>query len=93
MNVLQSTYDEVAIENSGLRAEIERLRAALKPFADFCPKGLLDDAIPDEFIITKGSGMAKRQLNIGDLRAARRALEQKAPADHGQQARKDSDPR
>lgn len=41
------------------------LRAALKPFADFFVNGA-----PDDYVITAGSRMAKRQLTMGDCRLA-----------------------
>lgn len=56
-------------------ARITALEHALKPFADFAPKGYLSQALPDDFVITKGSPMAGRQLTIGDLRRAAAALE------------------
>jgi hypothetical protein len=58
---------------AGLVAENERLREALKPFAafaDLAGAGLL----PADHVITLGSGMAARQLTIGDCRNARTAL-------------------
>jgi hypothetical protein len=62
-----------------LQAEIERLRAALEPFADYAPP--LPSEMPDDFRITLGSDTAKRQLTIGDCRRAARALgETKAAA-------------
>jgi hypothetical protein len=52
-------------------AEIELLRQALQPFADYADQG---SSFPDEFKITFGSRLAKRQLTIGDCRIARDVL-------------------
>lgn len=41
------------------------LLTALRPFADFYVRGA-----PDEHIITSGSSIARRQLRMGDCRAA-----------------------
>ena len=54
-------------------ATIERLSAALEPFADFA--NLSGAAyLPDDHVITLGTGMAARQLTMGDCRKARTAL-------------------
>jgi hypothetical protein len=45
------------------------LRAALEPFAAFD-----DGRAPEHLPITSGSGMARRQLTIGDCRKAKAAL-------------------
>jgi hypothetical protein len=45
--------------------------AALQPFADYAGSTIL----PDDFVITMGSGMAKRQLTVGDCSRAAAALE------------------
>jgi len=58
----------------GAAAEIEKLRAALKPFAD-AAVGLTDDDEDDEEIWERPVGM---DILIGDLRRAATALEQKA---------------
>ena len=50
---------------------IDRLRGALKPFAEF---GAVPSGPPDQFIITAGSTMARRQLTIGHCRDAALAL-------------------
>ncbi len=47
------------------------MREALRPFAEFAAKA---DVLPDDFVITKGSGLARKQLTIGDCRNARAAL-------------------
>ena len=60
-----------AMESAALRADNERLREALRPFADYADQG---SSFPDEFKITFGSRLAKRQLTIGDCRRAREAL-------------------
>lgn len=62
---------------AALRAENERLRAALKPFADYAPDQSKLTALPATVVITNGSPVAKRQLTIGDCYNARRALEGK----------------
>lgn len=49
----------------------DRLREALRPFADFAdPRGV----VPADFVITQGSSMAKRQLTMGDCYEALAAL-------------------
>lgn len=54
-------------------AEIERLRAALKPFADYAdPSGVF----PPTIEVTTGSRFARKQLTMGDCYEAARALEQ-----------------
>jgi hypothetical protein len=60
-----------------LLAELEHLRAALQPFADYAPR--LPSAMPDDFRITFGMDKDKRQLTLGDCRRAAAALEQPAP--------------
>ncbi len=48
-------------------------QAALQPFADFT-KGRAADMLPDDTVISAGSLFARRQLTMGDCRAAARAL-------------------
>lgn len=48
------------------------MRDALKPFADYAAAYV--SPLPDSLIISKGSSMAKRQLTMGDCRAAQAAL-------------------
>lgn len=56
------------------RAEIERLTAALKPFADYAdPSGVF----PPTIEITTGSRFARKQLTMGDCYEAARVLERK----------------
>ena len=52
-------------------ARIAALEAALKPFADFADP---NRRFPATMPITNGSGMARRQLTMGDLYAALEAL-------------------
>src|ERR1700722_1136074 len=54
-------------------AEIARLRAALAPFALYAD---LRRQAPDTLVISNRSGMAKRQITMGDCYKARTALEQ-----------------
>ena len=54
--------------------DIERLRNALEPFAKFAAKA---DMVTDDHIITQGSPLARRQLTMGDCKAAVRALKEK----------------
>jgi hypothetical protein len=61
-------------EVAKLRSEVERLRAALKPFADYADK---HNSVLGQTIITGGSPLAKRQLTMGNCYDARRALEGK----------------
>lgn len=55
-----------------INAEIAKLRAALEPFAAYVRHGAI--ILPDEFVITQGSGMARKQLTVGDCRRALEAL-------------------
>ena len=52
-------------------ARIRELEALLKPFADFAANARW---APNDLIITEGTGMARRQLTIGNCRAALQAL-------------------
>ena len=68
-----SAYDEMLILRRQLREaerQITALQDALKPFAAFD-----DGQAPFTLPITQGSGMARRQLTIGDCRNAKQALE------------------
>ena len=47
------------------------LREALKPFADFA-EGM--DALDDEYPVTPGSLLARRQVTAGDFKRAREAF-------------------
>lgn len=60
-----------------LQHEIDRLREALKPFADYADPRR---GVPPSFQITAGSPMARKQLLMQDCYRARDALdnEQKA---------------
>lgn len=49
----------------------DRLRDALKPFADYADP---NKYLADDFIITNGSTFAKRQIRMGDCRRAKEAL-------------------
>jgi hypothetical protein len=61
-------------EARGQEPDIEELRAALKPFADYAdPRQFM----PADMVITQGSPMAKRQLTMGDCYTARRVMEGK----------------
>lgn len=64
----------VADDNRLKAAEtIDALYEALKPFADFANLSGAEH-LPDDHVITLGSGMAARQLTMGDCRKARAAL-------------------
>jgi hypothetical protein len=52
--------------------EIERLREALKPFAEFAGQPV--GRPPDDMVITQGSRIARRQLTMGDCARAAEAL-------------------
>lgn len=54
-------------------AKVERLRAALKPFADYADPTAV---FPPTIDITTGSRFAVRQLTMGDCYEAARALDQ-----------------
>jgi hypothetical protein len=77
---------------------IERLRAALKPFADYADPSAV---FPPTIEITKGSRFARRQLTMGDCYEAARVLEQqlRGGVDRGnavlkeQAAMREEDPR
>ncbi len=57
-----------------MEREIERLRAALKPFAGYAdPRHV----VPGSMVITNGSTLANGQLTMADCYHARTALEQK----------------
>lgn len=71
-------YEEALVrERAGLRAEIERLRAALKPFAEMA------DAWKDEpdslEVELKAYDEPGPGLSVADFRAAKFAHEQSAP--------------
>ena len=59
-------------EASASNAEAERLRDALRPFADFIGD---DTRLPPDMPLTQGSSMARRQVTVADFRAAARALQ------------------
>jgi hypothetical protein len=66
---------DLLAENAALSAEVERLREALAPFADYAePRGV----IPGEMPITAGSRFEKHQITMGDCRRARAALARSA---------------
>lgn len=52
--------------------EILRLRQALKPFSDYAIVGA--NKVPEDFIISLGSPLARKQLTMGDCIRARDAL-------------------
>lgn len=52
---------------------LEEIRCVLEQFAAFAPQ--LGQGPPDNFPITKGSELARRQLTMGDCRAARALLD------------------
>jgi hypothetical protein len=56
------------------QARVAELEAALEPFAAYAPNENLDKAIPDGFVFSTGSPLAKKQLTFGHLRRARAAL-------------------
>ena len=56
-------------------AEIERLRAAIQPFADFI-RGA-GEKLPDNMQLTNGSSMARRQVTAADFKAALAAISEK----------------
>ena len=82
---LRTRLAEVEIDNRALaarlaaaEAEVERLREALRPFADYADgRG----GVAYDHVITMGSQLAKRQLTMGDCYVARAALAQKGPSD------------
>lgn len=48
------------------------LREALEPFSEFLSPAM--DRLPDDFVITAGSNLARKQLTVGHLRKARAVL-------------------
>jgi hypothetical protein len=58
-----------------LQREVEMLREALKPFADFA-SAIGFGALPENMEMTRGSRFAKRQVTAGDFRRAALASEQ-----------------
>lgn len=63
------------IAATSLLAEIERLRGALEPFAEFA-RGM-PSAIPNDQAMTNGSPLARRQITAGHFRVALQALASK----------------
>jgi hypothetical protein len=53
-------------------ARLEEVRSVLGTFAAFAPQP--GSGPPDDFVITQGSRLAKRQLTMGDCRAAQALL-------------------
>src|SRR5688572_6371238 len=70
-NVRAGKYSAGCEQCEPLRAEIERLRAALEPFADYADPS---NRFPATAEITHGSKLARRQLTMGDCYAAHAAL-------------------
>lgn len=70
-----NTLDATAAAIQSQAKEIERLREALEPFADYAADP--QQNVPAHLNITRGSWMAKRQLTMGDCYTARTALEGK----------------
>lgn len=58
-----------ADEIDSLRTQLASARKALEPFANF-----MSDHMPDDFVITRGSGFARQQLTMADCRKAKAAL-------------------
>jgi hypothetical protein len=81
IKALKSARAEELVHIAALRAEVEKLRSALKPFAEY---GVASSTLPDDFPISPGSTMARRQLTIGDCRRAKAALA--APVDQERKA-------
>jgi hypothetical protein len=63
--VVVDWYNELAAENN-------KLRAALKPFADYADPRRV---VPPTFQITSGSNLARKQLTMEDCYRAKEALE------------------
>lgn len=68
---LLSEASELAADLRRVMAENERLRAALKPFADYADPR---NGVPPSFQITAGSPLARKQLLMQDCYRARDAL-------------------
>ncbi len=74
-------FNTKAVQIARLKAENAQLREALKPFADFA-NGSGAKHFPDNLVITSGSGMARKQLTLGDCHRARAALAPAGGVDH-----------
>lgn len=61
-----------AILNAELQARVAQLEAALKPFAEFYGPHLAN--VSADFPVTHGSSMARRQITVGDLYRAHKAM-------------------
>jgi hypothetical protein len=59
-------------ETDSLRSERDALLAALTPFAEFYSSAMA--TLPNEHVITQGSGMARKQLTVRELRRAVAAI-------------------
>lgn len=70
-----SVYDAAIAAANRLAAKPvdDGVREAFKPFADFMA-GSAFDKLPGEMPLTNGSGMARRQLTVGDFRKLREAI-------------------
>ena len=53
--------------------KILKLRAALKPFADFADTPTFEK-LPDDYPMTQGSALARRQVTAGDFKKALDAM-------------------
>lgn len=62
---------ESSLREGNLLVEIDRLRSALRPFANYADAS---NMIPDNMKITLGSNFAKRQLTMVDCRRAAATL-------------------
>ena len=56
-----------------LEARIAVLEAALRPFADFYTPSM--GPAGDDFCLTKGSMVARKQITVGDVRRAHEVLQ------------------
>jgi len=63
--------DELKAENEALESRLRMAVETLLPFADFAHAR---DGVPPDMPITMGSGIAKRQLTMGDCYKARDAI-------------------
>jgi hypothetical protein len=75
--ITETGMDALGQEIDRLRADNEKLRDALSPFADFAGQPV--GRPPDDMVLTNGSRMARRQLTMRDCRIAAEVFSATAP--------------
>ena len=72
--IMRRAQDEIA----RLTAKLRTAEEALRPFAKFAEAGSFD-RLPDDFPMTAGSPLARKQVTAGDFKRARAALQSIPP--------------